>query len=250
VSALAIGHDVDLAAELQRLSRARIFFAHRSVGADLLDGIRALAADEGDTSVRVLETEDDLPEGVFGHALLSDNGDPLGKLRRFERMLAAGVGPVADIVIFKFCYSDISSRTDVPWLFRTYDRMIRAQRDAYPGAKFVHVTTPLTVVPAGARAAVSGLFGRVPEALADNARREEFNGLMRRAYAGTEPLFDLAGAESIAPSGARELHDLHGRPIAALVPAYTSDGGHLNPFARTRIARELIALLASLVERA
>jgi lysophospholipase L1-like esterase len=165
-------------------------------------------------------------------------------------MLRAGVGQLADVIVFKFCYSDITARTDSAWLFRSYDRTIRALRETYRGATFVHVTTPLTTVRAGALASVNGLLRRVPDALADNARREEFNGLMRRAYAGSEPLFDLAGAESVTPSGRRELHGLHGRPIAALAPGYTSDGGHLNVVGRARMARELVALLASLVERA
>jgi len=250
VNALATSREPGLQGDLERLARLRIFFAHRSVGADLLDGVRAIAANEGDETLRVLETGDYLPQRAFGHALLSANGDPARKLRHFEGLLRGGIGPSADIVMLKFCYSDITARTDAAWLFRSYDRTIRGLREAYRRATFVHVTAPLTVVPAGARAAVSGLLRRVPEALADNERREEFNGLMRRAYAGREPLFDLASAESMAPDGARELHLLHGRPIAALVPGYTTDGGHLTAPARMRIARELIGVLAPLAEGA
>ena len=82
----------------------------------------------------------------------------------------------------------------------------------------------------------------------ENAKREEFNQLLRNRYAGEEPVFDLARLESTGPDGQRELHDWNGRRIPAVLPAYTNDGGHLTPDARVRFARELIALLASLPE--
>jgi hypothetical protein len=251
MNATLVRGDVDLRHALAAVAHARIFFAHRSVGADLMSGVAAVADGAGGDTVRVLEVVDELPHDTFGHALLPDSGDPLAKLRDFELMLQVGSGSVADIAMFKFCYTDITARSDAAWLFRMYDRTVRGLRAAHRHVTFVHVTTPLTAVRprGGARAALRGMLRRAPEALIDNARRGEFNDLMRRAYRGREPLFDLAHAESTAPNGARELHDLHGWPIAALVPDYTTDGGHLNAYARVRIATELIATLAPLAVR-
>ena len=86
----------------------------------------------------------------------------------------------------------------------------------------------------------------LPSALVENDRREEFNELLRRTYAGREPIFDLAAFESTLPTGERVRHDLHGRAVAALAPAYTDDGGHLNVMARVAIAERLIAAIARL----
>jgi hypothetical protein len=94
---------------------------------------------------------------------------------------------------------------------------------------------------------VKRLFRPIPRPLTDNARRAEFNDLMRQTYGGREPVFDLAAAEATFPDGARELHLLHGRQIEALAHSYTDDGGHLNAIGRVQVARSLAATLGSLV---
>jgi lysophospholipase L1-like esterase len=80
--------------------------------------------------------------------------------------------------------------------------------------------------------------------VAENARREEFNALMRQAYQGREPLFDLAAVESTAPDGAGAVVEWSGRSIPVLAEAYSEDGGHLNEAGRLRAARELVRVLA------
>jgi hypothetical protein len=248
VSATAVLEDRSLREEIDQLARARVFFAHRSVGAGLVDGIARLSRD----ALRVAEVTGELPEGVFGHATLGPNGDPVAKLRDLERMLAGGIGRAARVVLFKFCYADFDARTDATGVFQAYERAIGSLRAAYPRAAFVHVTVPLVSIERGgsAKAALRSLLGRTPTALADNGRREEFNDLLRRAYGRGQPMFDLALAESTTPSGRRELHELHGRTIAALAPQYTDDGGHLNAVANLAIARQLIAAIAPLAEAA
>ena len=240
--------DTELRAQLLRLSQRRIFFGHQSVGMNLLDGVRELVAPYADVGLRVVEVgaDTDLPEGTFAHAFMPENGNPGLKLESFERALSSGVGSAADIAFVKFCYVDFSSGTDAPALFARYQAKLTALHARYPRTVFVHLTAPLTTVESGAKAALKRLIGHGPGGLLENARRDEFNELLRRAYGGKEPVFDLARLESTAPDGQRELRDWKGSKVPALVPAYTDDGGHLNPEARLRLARELIALLASL----
>jgi len=248
VSATVVFEDRSLRDDLRQLAGARVFFAHRSVGAGLVEGIVRLAGD----ALRVEEVAADLPDGVFGHASVGPNGDPVAKLRHLERALAAGIGRAARVVLFKFCYADFDARTDATGVFHAYERTIGSLRAAYPHAAFVHMTVPLVSIERGgsAKATLRSLLGRTSTALADNGRREEFNDLLRRAYGRAQPMFDLALAESTTPLGVRELHELHGRAIAALAPQYTDDGGHLNAMARLAIARQLIAAIAPLVEAA
>ncbi len=126
-----------------------------------------------------------------------------------------------------------------------YQAKLTALRARYPRTVFVHITAHLTTVEGGAKAALKRLLGHRPGGLLENARRDEFNELLRRAYGGKEPVFDLAHLESTAADGQRELHGWNGRKVPALLAAYTVDG-HLNAKARLRFARELIALFASL----
>jgi hypothetical protein len=244
----APSQDSGLGAQLLRLSQRRIFFGHQSVGMNLLDGVRELAARHADVGLRVVEVPAgaDLPAGTFAHAFMPENGNPRLKLESFERALSSGIGSAADIAFLKFCYVDFSSGTDAPGLFAQYQAKLNALRARYPRTVFVHFTAPLTTVEGGAKSSLKRLLGRAPGGLLENARRDEFNQLLRRAYSGKEPVFDLARLESTAADGQPELHDWNGNKVPALLSAYTDDGGHLNPGARARFARELIALLASL----
>jgi hypothetical protein len=240
--------DTELRAQFLRLSQRRIFFGHQSVGINLLDGVRELVARYADVGLRLVEVgaDTDLPAGTFAHAFMPQHGNPGLKLESFERALSSGVGSAADIAFVKLCYVDFSSGTDAPALFARYQSKLTALRARYPRTIFVLITAPLTTVEGGAKAALKRLLGRGPGGLLENARRDEFNDLLRRAYGGKEPVFDLAHLESTAADGQRELHDWKGRKVPALLSAYTDDGGHLNAEARLRFARELIALLASL----
>jgi hypothetical protein len=108
------------------------------------------------------------------------------------------------------------------------------------------VTTPLMRVQSGPKALLKRLLGRSPGRYGGNFARERFNDLMRQAYGGREPLFDLAAIESTRPDGRREVIRSGGRSAHALVPAYTADNAHLNELGRRRVAEELLVFLARL----
>lgn len=237
--------DAAVAADLATLAGRTVLFGHQSVGRDLVDGVRDLVAEER-APLRIAEVHGAaaLSPGTFAHAYVAENGDPLRKLQSFERLLAPAPAPV-DVALVKFCFVDVFAETDVKALFARYDAAFRALRAAHPRTTFVHVTIPLTTVPTGPKAWVKRLLGR-ERSEAHNARRDEYNALLRTAYAGREPVFDLARLEATAPDGRAETYDWNGRSVPALVPAYTADGGHLNAAGRRRAARELVHLLAAL----
>jgi hypothetical protein len=231
---------------LPRLEAQRIFFGHQSVGKNLLDGLAELGAADG-ARLRIVETRDPaaLVPGVLAHAYIGANGDPLGKLADFEKALDAGMAGSADVALMKFCYVDFTATTDASALFRRYQAVLAGLQRRHPTTRFVHVTVPLTTVQSGKKAMLKKLLGRPLDGVAENARREEYNALLRSTYRGVEPIFDLALAESTWPDGRAETALLDGKPVPALVPAYTDDGGHLLPAARQRIAQQLAGVLAA-----
>lgn len=229
-----------------RVTGLRIFFGHQSVGMNLLDGVSELAEREG-AALRVVEATDPaaLVPGTLAHGFVPENGDPERKIASFERMLDSGIGDAADVALLKLCFVDIGTDTDVAALFARYRDMVARQRARHPHLALVHVTVPLTIVQGGIKAMVKSLLDRPPYGLLENARREEFNALLRRTYEGREPLFDLARIESTAPDGRAETASWKGHRAPALVGAYTNDGGHLNREGRTRAARVLVAALGA-----
>lgn len=184
--------------------------------------------------------------GAFGHGRMERNGDPELKLKSFVRALdsASGAGP--EIAFLKLCYVDINEQTDAARLFASYRRTLEELRARHPGTTFVHLTVPLMTVGSGLKAKVKRLLGRVPYDFLQNAKREEYNALLRQAYQGREPLFDLAAIESTQPDGSRSMDSWDGRSVPVLAKQYAADEGHLNREGRQRAARELVAVLAAL----
>jgi len=246
----AAGFDAGLRAELERVAQRSIFFGHQSVGNNVLDGVKQLATMAG-VPVRIAETKTASAVGpaTLGHAWVGENRYPLRKLQDFEQ--AFGQQPAGvEIALVKFCYTDITSETDPKALFAQYRATVESLRRKNPGMTFVHVTAPLTHVQGGPKAFVKRLLGRAPYGTIENARREEYNALLRQAYQGRDPIFDLARVESTASDGTVVTAEWNGSVAPALLLAYTDDGHHLNAAGRLRAARELISVLAAVPARA
>ena len=236
--------DGALRADLEVLAAKRILFAHQSVGANILEGVGQLSREAG-VPIRIVQTPRAaaLGEGTFGHFFVPENGEPLRKLANFETAL--GSGSKADIALIKFCYVDFDASTDPAALFARYQTTIAELRARNPHTVFVHVTAPLTTAQTGFKALAKRLLGRAPYGTIENVRRAQYNELLRRAYAGREPLFDLARVESIAPDGSAATVEWQGSIVPAMAGAYTDDGGHLNRAGEALAARELVKVLAS-----
>jgi hypothetical protein len=248
IAGAARAGDPQLRADLEAVARRTILFGHQSVGNDLLAGVRDLAAREG-VALRIAEVKSaqGLAPGAFAHTPVAENGNPLLKLQSFERALGQDPAPV-DVALVKFCFVDVMERGDAKQLFARYQAALRTLQARHSKTTFVHVTVPITAIPTGPKAFVKRLLGR-DRSQEDNVRREEFNALVRAAYHGREPLFDLARQEATRPDGRTETVEVDGRQVPVLVPAYTHDGGHLNEAGRLRAARELVRLLASVPPR-
>lgn len=245
-AAQAPAADVRLSADLARVAGLRVFFGHQSVGENVLEGVQQLAGQVG-ASLRVAEAKNAaaVRPGTLGHAFVGENRFPLKKLEHFARALGDAPAPL-DAALVKFCYLDIDAASDPKALFEHYRASIAALRARHPRTAFVHVTAPLTRVQGGVKGWVKRALGRAPYGLLENQQRDQYNGLVRAAFAGREPLFDLARVEATAPDGTPVSAEWNGRRIPQLAAQYTDDGHHLNAEGRRRAARELVSVLARL----
>jgi len=225
-----------------------VYFGHQSVGGDIVAGLEALTDAHG-LGIRFVTTR--TPAAVAAPAfvdfLAGGNADPASKNAALVRLLDARPAPDRGIALLKYCYVDVGAHTDVRRVFDEYRAMAAAIRARHPDVTVVHTTVPLTTVERASKARLKRLLGR-GTVRAAAAARQRYNDLVRDAYLGREPLFDVAAAEARAPQGGRAAFVVDGRTIETLVPDYTHDGGHLNPTGRVVVASALLDVLADVVE--
>ena len=232
--------------QVAKLATLRVFFGHKSVGANIVEGIRALMATDPALQLKLVAS--DKPASIVGPALMErdigENGKPQSKNAAFTAALSKGMGNEGGIAMFKYCYVDVTESTDVPAMFADYRRTIQEVESAHPEIKIVHFTVPLTIADSGIKAWIKSVLGRRTEK-ADNLKRNEFNRLLKQAYPGNS-IFDLAEAESTRPDGSRSYFVSGSDEVYTLAEEYTSDGGHLNELGRRVVAQRLLAFLATI----
>jgi hypothetical protein len=233
------------------LAKKRILFGHQSVGDNIIMGMTDLIKDNPSIrlSIKQISSPDDLAPGTFVHFPVGENEKAPSKIKDFATKIQQGLGSKVDIALFKFCFVDIDSNTDVERLFQEYRDSMASMKKNYPAVTFVHVTVPLL---RKERTTIKGLIDRIvgrPGGFfgdSHNIKRNEYNDLIRKLYSGNEPIFDLAAVESTHPNGTLETFNSGGKRYYALAPEYTGDGGHLNALGRKVVAEQFLLFLAVL----
>ena len=235
------------AAQWERLATKRIFFGHQSVGANILDGVRDLMAE--DSTLRLNLVRSPAPSSVAGPALIEafvgENGNPSSKGNGFAADLAQGMGAEGGIALYKYCYLDMQPGADPAALFAMYRANMDSLAARHPEVTFVHVTMPLTTTGSAPKQLLKKLMGKATTTDL-NAGRNRYNAMLRETYGRKAPVFDLAEIESTRADGSRSFVTRGGQTIYTLAPEWTDDGGHLNAAGRKRVARAFLAYLASL----
>ena len=223
-------------ADVEAAARQRVLFAHQSVGANILDGVRKLA-DENNVKLTITESRSDQGKtpAIF-QFMVGRNGDPLGKIKDFVSTSSSFSD--IDVALMKICYVDLNKSSDATAVAKTYADAIKTLQRAHPSTRFIAITSPLTAVPSGAKAWVKSLIkGSSPE-LADNEKRKEFNDYLRKEF-DKDHLFDLAALEA-----EKAVAD-DGKEIQVMRPSLTDDGGHLNAAGQRIVGAAFIKLLAA-----
>lgn len=226
------------AEEWQAATQKHVVFGHQSVGGNILDGVRALAAEER-IPFSIVESRSDTSGANIVHFTIGRNGEPLQKIDDFSNAVAAGAARGTDVAMMKLCYVDFSAQTDAAALAERYIGAVERLQAEHPGTVLVAITAPLTTRQTGPKAWIKRLLGRTPAGYEANLRRGEFNERVRERFAESGLLFDLAGVES---RGAE--FEYRGRRVESLNPAITTDGGHLNQEGQRRVATAFVRFLA------
>ena len=233
------------AEQWQTLGTRRLYFGHQSVGGNIIDGVTAVLADHPEIPLQVFEStgvDSHSPPGLY-QARIGVNGDPGSKTSAFDGIVGRGGAAVG---ILKFCYVDVEGGRNPDSLFTAYQQNMATLRARMPGLVLVHVTMPLTTTGEGRRDLLKAkLLGR-PTSYDLNLIRNRYNALLRQAYVGKDPVFDLARIESTHADGSRSFFTRGSDTVFTMAPEWTDDGGHLNAEARRATAEAFLALLATL----
>lgn len=238
--------------EWQALAHKKIFFGHQSVGYNILDGVHDLLGPESKLKPRIAKVNggDDYTMPILGHAEVGHNTDPKSKIAAFEKYMDSGIGQIADVAMFKFCYVDVDDTTDVKAVFQGYKASIERVRRKYPSLTIAHLTMPLVAKQEGIavelKDIVKKILGRTVRRPVLNAKREEFNRMLIQEYSSRDPVFDLARIESTLDTGERLTVVSDDVKFPALLPKYTEDGGHLNASGGKIVGAEFVKFLAAI----
>ncbi len=234
----------------EMLKEVRLLFAHRSVGAIILNVIEKY----GDC----ISVSKELPPRKSGDGLfirsfpVGKNGDPISKFRAFEKQLLDEEGGRYSAAMMKLCYADIGRKTDVNSVFREYAKTCETLSKSFPKLRIVHCTVPLTEERTGIvqrlKVIVKKVLGKpyseVYDDVYDNIQRNRYNRLIRDKFQGTN-IFDIAFIEAKRPAGGVFVSSKGGEKHESMYPGKSHDGGHPAEKAAVELAVELLRVLAS-----
>ncbi len=217
---------------MDAIAQSNWYFAHASVGGNMMHGVALLHADQP-TFYRLVA--DDAHGGtppvttVPGRIYGNYRGNPwwTDKISWFESFVGAGWrAPKVTFVANKFCWID--QEADL----QAYLDSMTSLEAANPGTRFVYMTMPVTV-----------------EEDANNTKRNVFNDDLRAwAQANNKLLFDVASIESHAPDGTPQTYTDNGRTGQKFYSGYQVgewDVGHLNDPGSKAVALGFYAIAAS-----
>jgi hypothetical protein len=231
--------------EWDRLSTKKIFFGHKSVGQNIIEGLKAVIERNSAVRLNILETSGpaDFDDPVFAHSLIGQNRDPESKIKAFKEILESGVGQIADLAMFKFCFVDIDRHTDIESLFQDYDKAITTLNRSFPDLHIVTFTVPLTSPPRGLKPLLKRALGRWPGYTNDNKARNLFNEKLKKRFGRS--VFDLAGIETTKTDGSHVSFKDSDGTYDLMNPAFSEDGGHLNELGKQLVAIDLLIYMLS-----
>lgn len=232
---------------LEAIKDSRIVFGHQSIGMNILQAMPTVFSSFGLQAPEVASVDwpqaRDTADPVFAEIWVGTNGDALGKISDFASQINSASHPY-DIAFMKIGPVDITANTDIQAIFDAYASTMDSLAKAHPGTTFLYTTAALMSEESGWSGVEATQIG-VPSTAgdSDNARREQYNALVRQRFGSTGRLFDLAQLESELPDGTIAAKTVDGVPTRVMNPAFTDDSLHLNSTGAQHLATAMLGLL-------
>lgn len=235
------------AAQWDMISQKRIYWGHRSIGSNIINGIRDLVQKYPQIKVKISRPEDGIraDEGCVIHYRVGQQASPETIALDFMALSDTAVQRDIDFVLAGF--TPFYGEKDMDGILSDYKAAVGFLKKKYPDTIFIHETFPLLHSETTWKTRIKKILGRSGTwEYARNIRINEFNKRLREAYLDKEPFFDIAKIQSTLPDGSRSVFTLAGERYYHMVRDYTYDNYHLNEKGREIVARHLLSLLVSL----
>jgi hypothetical protein len=217
---------------LEKIGQLKWYFAHASVGANMMDGISDLHEKSNALyPFHGVSADKAPPASTQGGIIYEHNrGNPgwKAKFDQFESCVSNGWRyPTVNIAMSKLCYIDQHAS------FKYYLHSMTNLEAAFPQTVIVYTTMPL-----------------MTDEDSDNFLRNALNERLREwTQQNGRVLFDIANIEAHDSNGKVCTFQYRNKTYQKLCDGYTKDGGHLNEAGRQLVARGFYALAAALIEK-
>ncbi|MFC1822437.1 hypothetical protein ACFL9T_06990 [Thermodesulfobacteriota bacterium] len=236
------------AASWDNLTQKKIYMGHRSVGNNIIEGLRDLKRENPKIRLNIVDLKDKpaLGDGCFAHSWIVQNASPQSLAENYFRLADEIVGEGFDIALIRFTpFYDNRKMKDI---LIDYEYAFNKLKQIYPKTIFIHGTFPLTHSKTTWRTWIKKLVGKKEMwEYDDNIKVNEFNEMIRKRYLRKEPFLDIAALQSTSPDGSRSTFQKDGKTYFHMVKDYTYDGVHLNETGRKKIAKHFLFLLSNLI---
>lgn len=217
---------------IDNVAKLRVFFAHASIGNNIIDGMEALHASDSAKYPLIAIQDDSKPPDVTIDGYLYEyyrgNPDWTEKLNTYSTYTINGWRyPTVNISMNKLCAID----EETAW--ETYlDSMIRLET-MYPDTIFVYFTIPYFTEDRHSNS---------------NSISNVFNNELRSwiAEQDNKVLFDIADLEAWSPEDIHQTFTQNGVTYETLYNGFTNDGVHLDATASQRVAIGLYSLFGKI----
>lgn len=228
----------------------RVLFGQQDVGGDIVARIATAYRNAGLQKPVVKKWADAkrVRGPVFAHAVIGTNGNPRSKLGAFAGLVNEAPRNSIDVAVMTFSYADITAETDIAAVFADYVATMESLEEAHPDVTFLYTTVPLTIENGWSEVdewKINGLTGSTQPMWQNNIARERFNTLVRQEYGATGRVFDIAAVAARLKGGKAAAREYEGEWYYVLNPALAVNGRRLNATGGTRLATQLLEMIAA-----
>lgn len=230
------------------LQNKRIYLGHRSVGYNLIQGIRILKEKEPLPSLSIVDADKQAlltGNGIF-HSWMNEEGSPQDLASDFIAFFSKKFQKDMDIVYLRFTPYYVDKNLNK--VMSDYKEAHILLKQQFPRTIFIHATFPLPHAEITWKTRVKQLinYDNIWE-YGHSIHTNNYNRLLKQEYGEDRAFFDFAAALSTYPDGTRSYFTIDKNRYYHMVKEFTYDRTHLTKEGKIVVAEKFLLFLSDLM---